>query len=187
MSENAATVLAAEDRDYQMDAQPTPKYASEPFNNPRANLILRSADGVHFRVRDGILAEASAFFQDMLSLPNGPRPLTGSEEQEYYDGIPVIPVSESLKTLDNLLRFCYPVENPVMDDPGDICDVLEASRKYIMGYIERLIMDQFDKPVGVQPLQLYAHVVRRTWNEEIKKAALASLLVLPPQCGSLGS
>lgn len=52
--------------------------ASWPFDNPNAEVILRSSDNVHFRVFKGNLALASPVFKDMFTLGasvHGERPL----------------------------------------------------------------------------------------------------------------
>jgi hypothetical protein len=46
-----------------------PRQAAHPFNKANADAILRTRDGVDFRVHTAILAEASAFFADMFALP----------------------------------------------------------------------------------------------------------------------
>ncbi|TCD67393.1 hypothetical protein EIP91_012428 [Steccherinum ochraceum] len=113
-----------------------PRDAPPPFNKPSANLILRTSDGVDFRVQQAILMEASAFFEDMLSLPAavpGQRRRTREEDdQEFRDGIPVVPVTETSQTMNALLRYCYPVPNPHITSPSEICDALDASRKYLL-------------------------------------------------------
>ncbi|KAF8472312.1 hypothetical protein DFH94DRAFT_636744 [Russula ochroleuca] len=41
----------------------------EPFDVPDTNLIIRSSDFVNFWVHKPVLAMASPFFKDLLSLP----------------------------------------------------------------------------------------------------------------------
>lgn len=158
------------------------KDASHPFNKPTANTILRSSDNVDFRIRDAILAEASTVFEDMFSLPQLPqagesRKRKERDEQEYRDGIPVVRVPESSNILENLLRFCYPVEKPKIRSPEELCDTLEASRKYFMEQPEKEIIQQFDKMASDAPLSLYALAARRRWKKDMKVAAKASLSI----------
>ncbi|EMD39269.1 hypothetical protein CERSUDRAFT_122690 [Gelatoporia subvermispora B] len=51
---------------------PPPKFA-HPFTKSSADVIIRSSDGVDFRVHRIVLAEASPVFEGMFSLPQGPR------------------------------------------------------------------------------------------------------------------
>lgn len=150
-----------------------------PFNKQSADIILRSADGVDFRARKGVLIEASAFFEDMISLP---QPTTDARSestttnlQEYCDGIPVLPVAEASTIVENLLRFCYPVANPQMKTAAEICGVLEASRKYLMDDVEKDIVMQFNSHANRDPLVMYALGAQHKWKQEMKTAAKASL------------
>src|ERR1700733_11553138 len=93
------------------------------FDAPDADLILLSSDDVEFRVHRCILAAASPFFSDMFTLPQ-PRvpsdPIT----------IPVIPVSELRQTLDSLLRFVYPVQDPPIHTLDQLNPILGSAFKY---------------------------------------------------------
>ncbi|TDL26739.1 hypothetical protein BD410DRAFT_783851 [Rickenella mellea] len=107
--------------------------ATTPFDDANADIALRSAEGVHFRVAKAILVHSSPFFRDMLSLPQpstSASPSSGNRED--FDGIPVVPVSESKLTLDTLLRICYPILSPEVRDLLVIRDVLAAALKYDM-------------------------------------------------------
>ena len=45
------------------------KSATTPFDNPSADVIIRTSDHVNFSVFNVILSKASAYFKDMFSLP----------------------------------------------------------------------------------------------------------------------
>ncbi|TCD67399.1 hypothetical protein EIP91_012434 [Steccherinum ochraceum] len=155
-----------------------PKDASAPFNNHSVNVILRTLpDHVDFWVRDAILMEASPFFNDMITLPKvgERRKHPESDDQEYRDGVPIIPVTEDSQTLDHLLRFCYPVADPEFRTAAEICKVLDAARKYLMDHAERLVLERFYKHVEREPLPLYALAIRHRWEKEIGFAAEAAL------------
>jgi len=161
-----------------LETSSTPRDAPAPFNKPSANIILRSVDGVDFRVREGILAEASSIFEDMLSLPplpGGHRKRKDRDDQEYRGDIPVIPVTESSRTLENILRFCYPVENPKMMSAVAICEALEASKKYMMEQAEKDIKKQFANHADQEPLRLYAIAASHDWKDQMKIAAQGTL------------
>jgi hypothetical protein len=55
----------------------------EPLEVPDASLIIRSSDLVSFRVHKPVLAMASPFFKDLLSLPQ-------PSDSESIDGLPVV-------------------------------------------------------------------------------------------------
>ena len=155
-----------------------PKTAPAPFNKLNGpNIILRTSDLVDFRVRDGVLAESSLFFDDMFSLPpvpNGQQQQGGQNDQEYVDGIPVIVVSETGRTIDNVLRFCYPVAKPKMN-ADEICEALAAARKYLMDQAELDIKEQFVAHAEFEPFKLYALAARYGWKDEMKIAAKGCL------------
>jgi hypothetical protein len=85
---------------------PPEKLADAPFDRPRADLVLRSSDDVHFRVLKGILSIASTVFADMFSIPSPP--------SEHQDEIQVVPVSEDSTALDLALRHIYPVTSAIL-------------------------------------------------------------------------
>lgn len=155
------------------------KDAPSPFDKPSADVILRTIDHVDFRARQGILMEASSVFEGMFSLPvdlNGSRKRKErSSDDEYRDGVPVVSVSETSRTLNHLLRFCYPMENPHVETAEEVCEVLEASRKYLMDQAEQDISAHFLAFAKKQPLVLYALAARHGWKEEMRIAAKESL------------
>lgn len=68
------------------------------------DLILRSADGVEFRVHSLLLRLSSKVFADMMSTP-----LAAGKEKETGDA-QTIGLEEEAETVDTLLRWIYPVE-----------------------------------------------------------------------------
>ena len=115
------------------------------FNKPAADTVLRSADGVDFRVKRAILTEASPFFEDMFSLPQPPPPPPGASEttaegaegqergQEHHAcSEPIIPMTEDSRVLHLLLRLCYPIPDqiPLWMTLVDVRGVLDAAIKY---------------------------------------------------------
>ena len=114
-----------------------PTFALPPFDNPTVDTILRCRDGVHFHVRRAVLSEASPVFSDMLGAAasqageEADSDRAGSE-LEFYDGKPIITVTEDSDVIDPLLRLCYPIADPVLKDLQDIRPVLAAAMKYQM-------------------------------------------------------
>ena len=81
-------------------------YPPETFDASDTNLIIRSFDLVDFRVHKSVLAMASPFFKDLLSLP---QPSDG----EIVDGLPVVQLPEGSELLNSLISILYPVCNVV--------------------------------------------------------------------------
>ncbi|KAI6149875.1 hypothetical protein BKA82DRAFT_390182 [Pisolithus tinctorius] len=80
----------------------SPARASSPFDHVKAVVILRSSNGVDFRVFKLFLTLASPLFETLFDLP---QPSEGTNtDMEIRDGLPVIPVSEDSKT-----RFTPPL------------------------------------------------------------------------------
>ncbi|KAI6010370.1 hypothetical protein PISMIDRAFT_619187 [Pisolithus microcarpus 441] len=105
----------------------SPARALPPFDHVKADVILRSSDGVDFRVFRLFLSLASPSFETLFDLPQ-----PSEKDMGIKDGFPVIPVSEGSKTLDSLLRFCYPctlAEEPVIEDFREVTNVLDAAKK----------------------------------------------------------
>jgi hypothetical protein len=78
----------------------------ETFDVSDASLIIRSSDLVDFRVHKSVLALASPFFRDLLSLPQ-------PSESESIDGLPVVELSEDSELLNTLVSFLYPVRTVI--------------------------------------------------------------------------
>jgi len=159
--------------------------ASSPFDHPKADLYLLSADGVYFRVFKLFLSLSSPIFEFMLELPQ-----PAAEENtasNFKDGLPVVAVSESSKTLDSFLRFCYPstlTEDPDLIKLGDVVDVLEASRKYEVSVIEKRLGRVLATPevLAQDPYKCFAIACRSGMKKEAGLAAKYTLCLplIPP-------
>lgn len=106
---------------------------AHPFTKPNADIVLRSSDGINFRVHKLILSEASPVFEGMFALPQPAASSRDSESNTAHadcDGLPVVAVTEKGKTLENLLRICYPMADPVLDAVEEVEEVLKAAQKY---------------------------------------------------------
>lgn len=77
-----------------------------PLVVPNANLILRSSDLVDFRVHKPVLAMASPFFEDLLSLPQ-------PSDSEIVDGLPMVQLSEGSELLNSLISVLYPIRTVI--------------------------------------------------------------------------
>ncbi|KAL5524711.1 hypothetical protein ACEPAF_9856 [Sanghuangporus sanghuang] len=148
--------------------------ASPPFDGTRFDVILKSVDHVNFHVLKSVLELASPFFADMFSLPQPPA------EDENPGEIPVISLAETSTTLDALLRFCYPVKRPRLDqqDVLMIAEVLRAAVKYDIDAAIEATKEAFEKRVnvsGTEAIKGYAMACSMHLYEEARMAAMASL------------
>jgi hypothetical protein len=152
-------------------------YAKAPFDHAKADIILRSSDAVNFRVFKLFLSLASPFFETLFDIP---QPVKENGDQEIKDGLAVIPVTEDSKTLDALLRFCYPstlVDDPKIEMLKDAMDVLEAARKYSLDAIEKKARQAIVNPkiLEAEPLRCFAIAYRGCLREETILAASYTL------------
>ncbi|KAI1796677.1 hypothetical protein LXA43DRAFT_569482 [Ganoderma leucocontextum] len=141
-------------------------FAGPPFDNPTADVVIRSPDGVHFRVRSAILSEASPVFSDMLTS----NPLAS---ERTTDGKHLLVVPEESAVLDPLLRLCYPVTDPVFTDLKDVRLVLAAAMKYRMTEARTLLKKLLCSYIDGQPLRVWAAACLLRLEEEARAAASA--------------
>ena len=127
---------------------PPEKLADAPFDNPRADLVLRSSDEVHFRVLKGILSIASTVFADMFGIPPPP--------SDRQDEIQVVPVSEDSTALDVVLRHLYPVRTPKGDILLYASILAEFARKYQVDVLDEFIPSYLKDSVERDPVGVYA-------------------------------
>lgn len=150
--------------------------ASAPFDDPNADVILRSFDNVDFRVIRFLLSYGSDFLKDLFALPQA----TGDGGNDVKDGLPVIRVTEERRTLEVLLLMCYPmgtIDPPVLKELEEINALLDAAIKYNVGGVERrarrmLLGPQF---LAEDPLRVFAIACRYGLEEDARVAARAAL------------
>jgi len=151
--------------------------ALPPFDKDTADIILRSSDLVDFRVRKSILEEASDLFKDMFSLPQS-KSCTGEDNgynADLKDGIAIIAMAEDSRTLDSLLRICYPTPNPDLSDTGQLRSVLRAALKYTIDGAVEPIKVQIRAIAIEEPLRIYAIALESRLHDEARAAAKYSL------------
>ncbi|KAJ7811378.1 hypothetical protein B0H14DRAFT_3755127 [Mycena olivaceomarginata] len=129
------------------------------------DVILRSSDGVDFRVHQVVMSLASPIFATMFALPQP------EEEAE-----PVL-MAESAVALDRMLRFWYPgTEPPAIDTLDELQRVVEilvskyevqsavyTAKSYIRNYLE------------TQPVAVFAFACTQGWEDVAQAAARESL------------
>ena len=84
---------------------------------PDANLVIQSSDSVNFKVHKSVLAAASPFFEDLLSLPQPP-------DSYFVDGLPVVQLSEDSELLSTLVSMLYPLRLVVPDSYNKVLFLL---------------------------------------------------------------
>jgi len=152
--------------------------AKYPFDDPKADVILRSSDKVDFRCYKLLLAFASpSFFEGMFNLP---QPTDDNSMGETKDGLPIIPVTEERQVLENLLRLCYPstvVNPPALLALEDVRAVLEATIKYGMDKLEQRVRKVLVAPrfIENEPMRVFGIACRFRLEREARIAAKYTL------------
>jgi BTB/POZ domain len=146
-----------------------------PFNDADADIILRSADQVDFRVYKIILAKASSIFADMFSLPQ--QADCDSDVAEAHTNIPIIHVTEDATTISHLLTLCYPFEDPSLTALEEIALLLAASQKYELARVRtvaRLLF--YNSPeFAAQPMKAFRLAWKYHLAPETREAAKKTL------------
>ncbi|KIO10672.1 hypothetical protein M404DRAFT_871243 [Pisolithus tinctorius Marx 270] len=143
--------------------------------------VYASSDNVDFRVFKLFLSLSSPFFETLFDLPQ-PSEAEHPADTETKDGLPVLPVSEDSRTLDALLRFCYPctlTENPPLNHFRDVVKVLEAAQKYALDKVENTIRKALFNPtiLELNSLRCFAIARQAHLREETVLAARYSLRI----------
>ncbi|KAH9930356.1 uncharacterized protein B0H18DRAFT_1117037 [Fomitopsis serialis] len=176
-------------------AQPTPseapRWASTPFDDPTADLILRTSDLVDFRVFRLILRLASPVFASMLEVgqaPPGAADRSQTESDESRDGCPVVPIQEDSTTVETLLRIIYPMKDPALGDLPQLHYIIAAALKYEMEQAVALGTTALLSFVSKEPLRVWAIAARnrleveaRTAADEVNRQQISVLDSFPPE------
>ncbi|KAG2137597.1 uncharacterized protein EDB93DRAFT_759571 [Suillus bovinus] len=137
-----------------------------PFLHAKADIILRSSDGVDFRVITLFLNLASSSFDSIIE--------QAAQSNQIEGDLPVVSVEENHRVLDILLRFCYPstlAEDPPLHEFEDIIPVLEAARKYSLKPLEHRVRQALKSRMEKEPLRCFAVAMRVQLNIEATLAA----------------
>ena len=124
-------------------------------NDPDADIVLRSSDGVQFRVRKSLLSDASPVFGDMFSIPQ-PNSTPDSDDTEPIN------LSEPSKTVKLILSLCWHSDSPLtsllIDSLSDIANLLQAADKYDIKSIRDTAFHSLSQPKCLEnePLRVYA-------------------------------
>lgn len=161
--------------------QAQPRCALAPFNNPTADIVLRSSDRTDFRVRSVIVAEASEVFAGMFASPQPPRGASGVDDNADYVGdTPVVQLAEDANTLDDLLRLCYPVADPVVDGGQQLRRVLAAAMKYAMEEAIAVMRTQLRALIRTSPFEGWVIACKLKLEEDARRAAFTLYSAVRP-------
>ncbi|KAN0109490.1 hypothetical protein V8E52_009284, partial [Russula decolorans] len=138
-----------------------------------ANFVIRSSDFVNFKVHKHVLAVASPFFKDLLSLHQPP-------DSESVDGLPVVQLPEDSELLSTLISMLYPVHPVIPNSYDKVLCLLAACQKYEMASVQSYIRAEvshgvFPTPKGTEAFSAYAIASGKGLVPEMEKAARQTL------------
>ncbi|KAJ7115323.1 hypothetical protein C8R44DRAFT_794465 [Mycena epipterygia] len=130
------------------------------------DVILRSSDGVDFRVHRVVLSLTSPVFKDMFTVP----------QPDSEPDVPIITMAESEALLDLMLRFWYPGTEPTVNSLQELHDVLAVliSKFDIQSAAatgKRFLRDY----LPTEPVAVFAIASAHGWADVAKAAARQSL------------
>jgi len=151
--------------------------AEPPFDSsPRADLILRSTDGMDFYIMKAFLIFDSPVFQNIFLKSKL------SSTRQTQDGLGLVQLDEDSKVIRHILLFCYPGVPPELESLDEIVAVLRVAENYEMEVLgkqvrEILVASPFMKK---DPLRVFSLALRYGW-ETVGIIAARNTLAIPQQ------
>ncbi|KAA1470181.1 hypothetical protein DENSPDRAFT_870783 [Dentipellis sp. KUC8613] len=147
---------------------PSPPRTSPTFYYADGDVVLRSSDGVQFRLHKLILKIASPVFDDTFSVPQPPTAETDSD-------IPIVDMAENEKVLRMLLGFCYPGPPPPLSSLKDVRQALAVTSKFQIDNVDDFFRQKLLDAAEDHPEQVFAIGWAHQWKDVVMAAAKATL------------
>ncbi|KAH8118858.1 hypothetical protein DFH11DRAFT_1850438 [Phellopilus nigrolimitatus] len=142
-----------------------------PFTTPDADAVLRTSDDVELRVHRRILSEASPFFRDLFTLPQG--------DSADSATAPTVDIAENAEVMETLLKLIYPGMEPVVNTLDELSVLLAAAMKYDMiratEILRRFLVSS--RFVEKEPTRVYAIACRHDLEHEAQLVSSHTLRV----------
>jgi len=131
-------------------AKPAAPPLSTVFSADDADVVIRAAGTLDFRVHKCILSLVSSIIRDMFNVSQPPTNTPGI--------LPHIDVDESAETWEIILRTIYPMPTPAIGNLDDLESLLLAASKYEMQFVIDAHKTSFQNRGFIlqDPLYLYA-------------------------------
>ena len=129
--------------------KPTTSRAAFPFDDPKADFIIRSSDDVLFYIHKSLLSIVSPVFEKMLTLPH-----------EIYDGRPCLTVDDDKRHLYCLLSWCDRRSNELKPTLDDLTRMLSISKKYCVEPTFAKAQKDLLAFLPLESLRVYAIAIR---------------------------
>lgn len=157
------------------------------FNSPDADIIIRSSDGCAFRVHRLILSLGSVTFKDMFAaqahtfLPSlaAIAMSNDSESDDFKDGLPVVRLTETSRTLRTLLQLLYPGDHPEISGRAAIIAIVNAMDKYMVDGYPKFIAAALRFVLVEAPHLVLAFAFRHKLSFDLRSRAAYHTLLSP--------
>lgn len=139
--------------------------AEKPFDSSgKADVILRSTDGIDFYVLRSLICFVTPFFDSVSST---------SQKNE----LPVLDIEEDSATLRHLLSLIHPCVESRIDDIDTFIRVARAARRHKMGVVGEKLRQQLDESrhIADDPVRTLWVAIAFGWGQVAKKAAMHAL------------
>ncbi|KDR80778.1 hypothetical protein GALMADRAFT_241213 [Galerina marginata CBS 339.88] len=148
--------------------------ASQPFDDPDGDVVLRTTDNVHFISYKVLLSLASLFFKDMFTHADGADP-----SQETYDGRSCIAVQDDSDGLYQLLSWWDPRGRPSKALKDFSASLVLADKYGMIGVIKRIEDELVASEAVIKEECVRVYAIARQFHLDnlAKAAARASLSV----------
>jgi hypothetical protein len=158
------------------EAKPAAVPLSTDFCTDDADVVVRVAGTLDFRVHKVMLSLVSPFFKTMFTVPQPPT--------DTPDTLPHVDVHESVEAWEHILRTIYPMPNPVVDDLHDLESLLLTATKYEMQFVIDAHKMKFEDHGLIQrdPLRLYAIACGCGLDDQAKYVARNAELLGVTEC-----
>jgi hypothetical protein len=148
---------------------PTTRTASFPFDDPKADFIIRSSDNIHFYTHKSLLSIVSPVFEGMLEVLDG-------SSQELYDDRPCLLVTDDSRHLLCLLSWCDPRSKELKPTLDNLTMMLSIAKKYGVDFMfKKAQKDLLARCSAVESFRVYAIAIRFRLDDVVQKAARATL------------
>ncbi|KAF7969812.1 hypothetical protein HWV62_25932 [Athelia sp. TMB] len=143
--------------------------AEDPFGDPDGDVILRSCDGIDFRLQTVILVTKSPIFNALFDLPQ-------DHAVGRRNGIPFFCVAEPASVLRHLLQSCYPLHIPgrtTINNIHEILELLVAADKYDLSGVDTVARFAIAESTLMfsHPFDIYVIATQCGWEAEASSAA----------------
>ncbi|KZS96598.1 hypothetical protein SISNIDRAFT_533147 [Sistotremastrum niveocremeum HHB9708] len=144
-----------------------------------ADLVIRSADGIHFKVHKLLMRMISDVFKDMTALDQVNKGLRIHCESEHE--MEHVQITESSDTLNFVLRMAYHLPLTTLSSPtlDQLSDILVMLDKYHMQHLSNSVQNFILLNMNLETNPLWYYIRAREYNlPRLKQAALPHVCAL---------